>query len=102
MERTGVHLTSTCRLNKLSSLWDRKYNDIANWHWTSLLNFFGDDPSGKLSRSYTVHNTSELSALLDDASFAAAEKIQLVEVVMDKFDAPRGLKVQTGINDSWE
>jgi pyruvate decarboxylase len=81
---------------------NRKYNDIANWHWTGLLKFFGDDPSGKLSKSYTVHNKLELSNLLDDASFAGTEKIQLVEVMMDKFDAPRGLKVQTGINEAWE
>jgi pyruvate decarboxylase len=43
-----------------------------------------------------------LSTLLDDASFAGTEKIQLVEVIMDKFDAPRALKVQTGINEIWE
>lgn len=81
---------------------NRKYNDIANWHWTGLLNFFGDDPSGKLSNSYTVRNKVELEKLLDDASFANTEKIQLVEVMMDKFDAPRALKVQTGISEVWE
>lgn len=94
-------ISSLCKLNNLLSL-SRKYNDIANWHWTSLLKFFGDDPSGKLSKSYTVHDKSELSTLLDDASFSATEKIQLVEVMMDKFDAPRALKVQTGISDTWE
>jgi pyruvate decarboxylase len=77
----------------------RKYNDISNWHWTSLLKFFGDDPSGKLSKSYTVNNKTELSALLDDPAFASTEKIQLVEVMMHKFDAPRALKVTTGFSN---
>ncbi|KIM89288.1 hypothetical protein PILCRDRAFT_219466 [Piloderma croceum F 1598] len=81
---------------------NRKYNDIANWHWTSLLKFFSDDPSGKLSNSYTVTNKAELSKLLDDPAFASTEKIQLVEVMMHKFDAPRALKVTTGFNESLE
>jgi len=80
----------------------RKYNDISNWHWTSLLKFFSDDPSGKLSNSYTVTNKAELSKLLDDPTFASTEKIQLVEVIMQKFDAPRALKVTTGFNESLE
>jgi pyruvate decarboxylase len=80
----------------------RKYNDIASWHWTSLLKFFSDDPSGKHSNSYTVTNKTELSKLLDDPTFASAEKIQLVEVMMHKFDAPRALKVTTGFDESLE
>ncbi|THH04949.1 hypothetical protein EW145_g5147 [Phellinidium pouzarii] len=66
---------------------ERKYNDIANWKWTSLLSVFQghDAPVGK---SYTTHTKAELSALLDDDAFAAASEIQLVEVTMDKFDAP--------------
>jgi pyruvate decarboxylase len=80
----------------------RKYNDISNWNWTSLLKFFGDDPSGKLSKSYTVKSKTELSTLLDDPGFANTEKIQLVEVMMRKFDAPRALKVTTGFNESGE
>jgi pyruvate decarboxylase len=80
----------------------RKYNDIANWHWTSLLKFFGDDPSGELSNSYTVKSKAEVSALLDNPAFANAEKIQLVEVIMHKYDAPRALKVTTGFNESLE
>ena len=76
----------------------RKYNDISNWNWTSLLKFFGDDPSGELSNSYTVKSKTELSKLLDNPAFAGAEKIQLVEVIMHKHDAPRALKITTGFN----
>ncbi|KAF8635899.1 hypothetical protein AX15_000078 [Amanita polypyramis BW_CC] len=70
---------------------DRKYNDIANWKWTSLLNDLGD-LDGKRSRSYSVKTTHELSALLEDEIFNKADKMQLVEVMMDKLDAPRALK----------
>lgn len=80
----------------------RKYNDISAWRWTSLLNFFGADPSGAKSQSYTVKTKTELTDLLKDPKFASAEKIQLVEIMMDKFDAPRSLKISSGIDGKWE
>ncbi|KZP33569.1 pyruvate decarboxylase [Athelia psychrophila] len=70
----------------------RKYNDIQNWNWPELLKFFGDDAKGEKSRSYTVRTKEELEALLADATFVSADKIQLVEVIMDKYDAPRALR----------
>ncbi|KAJ7612337.1 thiamine diphosphate-binding protein [Mycena polygramma] len=75
---------------------ERKYNDISNWNWAGLLGVLGD---ASLSQSYTVQTKSELSALLDTPSFAEAEKIQLVEVMMQKGDAPRALTVQTKLAD---
>jgi pyruvate decarboxylase len=54
----------------------------------------------KLSNSYTVKNKAQLSALLDDPNFAAADKIQLVEVIMDKYDAPRALKASVDFDTS--
>ena len=71
----------------------RKYNDISNWNWTGLFSVLGDS-DGNLSRTCTVHNKRDLSKLLDDATFASARKIQLVEVMMDKFDAPNALREQ--------
>jgi pyruvate decarboxylase len=41
--------------------------------------------------SYTVRTKGELEKLLDDVTFAKAENMQLVEVIMDKYDAPRAL-----------
>ncbi|OAX42334.1 pyruvate decarboxylase [Rhizopogon vinicolor AM-OR11-026] len=70
---------------------DRKYNDIVDWKWTSLLTTLGDT-DGKLSKSYTVRSKAELDKLLDDDEFASAQKIQLVEVLMDKYDTPRALQ----------
>ncbi|KIK07962.1 hypothetical protein K443DRAFT_128744 [Laccaria amethystina LaAM-08-1] len=74
----------------------RKYNNIANWKWTELLNVFSEDD--KPHKSYTVRTKDELSSLLDDKAFASGDKIQLVEVVMEPLDAPRALKVQTELS----
>ncbi|KII86955.1 hypothetical protein PLICRDRAFT_43649 [Plicaturopsis crispa FD-325 SS-3] len=76
---------------------ERKYNDISNWKWTSLLNVLGD-ADATLSRSYTVATKDELSALLEDAAFKSTDKMQLVEVMMDRLDAPRALKAQAELS----
>jgi len=49
-------------------------------------------------KSYTVRTKRELDALLEDASFASAACIQLVEVMMDKFDAPEPLLRQAELS----
>ena len=54
--------------------------------WTNLLDTLGGE-EGKNAKSYTVATKQELSALLENPTFAAAETIQLVELMMDKFDA---------------
>ena len=59
--------------------------------YTNLLTTLGD-LDGTASRSYQVRDKSSLDKLLDSPDFAAANKIQLVDVVMDKYDTPRALK----------
>jgi len=76
----------------------RKYNDISNWKWTSLLSVLGGE-EGKSCQSYSVKTRKELSRLLDDPSFSKAKRIQLVEIVMDKMDAPRALKLQAELSN---
>jgi pyruvate decarboxylase len=76
---------------------NRHYNDISNWKWTSLLKTLGAE--NMKSKSYTVRNKQELSSLLDDKSFASADVIQLVEVVMDKYDAPRALQIEAQLSN---
>ncbi|PCH40281.1 pyruvate decarboxylase [Wolfiporia cocos MD-104 SS10] len=76
---------------------ERKYNDIANWRWTKLLETFGGE-QGKTCQSHLVKTKQELSALLDDPKFAAADKIQLVEMIMQPRDAPRALKRQAELS----
>jgi len=51
-----------------------------------------------LSKSYTVRSKTELDELLDDEGFASATKIQLVEVLMDKYDTPRALQASADIS----
>ncbi|CCM04944.1 uncharacterized protein FIBRA_07141 [Fibroporia radiculosa] len=76
---------------------ERKYNDISNWKWTHLLNTLGGE-EGKTCQSHLVRNKAELSALLDDTTFASANKIQLVEMLMDPRDAPSALKRQAELS----
>jgi pyruvate decarboxylase len=72
---------------------NRKYNDVSNWKWTSLLETLNDSEKFETA-SYTVNDKTELSNLLDDATFAQANKIQVVEVIMETFDAPSMLQRQ--------
>ncbi|KAJ7640546.1 pyruvate decarboxylase [Mycena rosella] len=76
---------------------ERKYNDISNWNWTGLLGVLGD-AAGTLSQSYTVKTKDELEALLATPSFAEAGKMQLVEMMMPKHDAPRALVQQAELS----
>jgi len=70
---------------------NRKYNDVSNWKYTSLLETLNDSEKFETA-SYTVNDKTELSNLLDDTSFAQANKIQVVEVIMEALDAPLALK----------
>ena len=54
-----------------------------------------NDDAKHETASYAVTTKKELSDLLDDSSFASANKMQLVEVLMDAFDAPQALVRQT-------
>ncbi len=70
---------------------NRKYADIADWDYAGLLRVLGDF-DGTASRSYKVRCKKELSELLDDVGFWDTKFIQLVEIFMDKMDAPWALK----------
>jgi TPP-dependent 2-oxoacid decarboxylase len=74
---------------------ERKYNDVAVWQWQLALNFFGGDDSN--SASYRVTTEGELLALLDTPSFQDGSKIQLVEMITDRFDSPAALVKQMEI-----
>ncbi|KAL4070052.1 thiamine diphosphate-binding protein [Scleroderma yunnanense] len=76
---------------------NRKYNDIATWEYTTLLTTLGD-LDGTASRSYKVGDKGGLEKLLANPDFAEANKIQLVEVVMDKYDTPRALKTASELS----
>ncbi|GAA5938357.1 alpha-keto acid decarboxylase family protein [Sporobolomyces koalae] len=66
------------------------YNDISSWRWQSLLDFF--DASGEIpKRSWQAKTRGELEDILRDDEFKKADKCQLLEVLMEKLDAPAAL-----------
>ncbi|KAF8650164.1 hypothetical protein AX16_005398 [Volvariella volvacea WC 439] len=75
----------------------RHYNDIADWKWTGLLDALSDRTHS--TRSYSVKDKDELNNLLNSTKFAHGQCIQLVEVMMDKLDAPRALKMQVELSE---
>ncbi|KAF8527454.1 pyruvate decarboxylase [Hysterangium stoloniferum] len=69
---------------------DRQYNDIADWNFGALLSVLGATEGE--ARSYVARTKDEFSAILDDETFAKTDVIQLVEIIMDKYDAPAPLR----------
>ncbi|KAH9481895.1 Putative pyruvate decarboxylase C3G9.11c [Psilocybe cubensis] len=69
----------------------KKYPDLALWDYAGLLKVLGD-LDGTRSRSYKAHTKQELSALLNDEKFGKGDTyIELVEIFLDKLDAPYAL-----------
>ncbi|GAA5898576.1 alpha-keto acid decarboxylase family protein [Sporobolomyces salmoneus] len=69
---------------------EASYNDISAWNWQGLLDFF--DASGQIpKRSWKANTRGELEDILKDEEFAKADKCQLLEVMMEKLDAPAAL-----------
>ncbi|KAL1600844.1 hypothetical protein SLS60_007232 [Paraconiothyrium brasiliense] len=66
---------------------DEKYNDVARWRYLEAPSFFGADKS-----AYTASARSfgELGEVLADKKLSDGEGVRMVEVFMDKEDAPQG------------
>jgi len=64
-----------------------EYNDIQNWKYTALPSAFAD---GQEVATYRVTTEGELERALGEID--ATDKFTLVELVMDKLDAPAGLQ----------
>lgn len=78
----------------------RKYNDVANWSFTSLMKALGDI-DGTRSKSYAVNTKAELDSLLNDETFASANVMQVVEIGMRMKDAPYALRLGTPLGAKW-
>lgn len=74
-----------------------RYNDIANWAWTSLLTSLNTNES-ITTLSYRVSTKEEMMDLLKDEGFNQTKVMQLVEIVMEPLDAPRALEVQAELS----
>ncbi|GAA5911202.1 hypothetical protein JCM6882_006605 [Rhodosporidiobolus microsporus] len=70
------------------------YNDISLWKWQSLLDLFNAYPEPFKTRSLLANTRGELETILADKDFQKAECIQLLEVKIDKHDAPESLVKQ--------
>lgn len=76
---------------------DEEYNDIQPWDYKLLPAVFQAAPN--TARTYAVRTRAELNMLLDDPSFGPADHyddknpppLRLVELYMDKYDAPESL-----------
>lgn len=68
---------------------EEKYNDVASWKHTSLLDVFGADAS--CSNNYQVRTRDQVEELLNNQKFSEAPYIQVVELFMPKYDAPAAL-----------
>ncbi|KAL7007882.1 hypothetical protein EMMF5_002529 [Cystobasidiomycetes sp. EMM_F5] len=73
------------------------YNTIGSWAFQDLLRVLGAKPDD--SHSYLVKNRHDLEALFNNAEFAKADKIQLVEVLLGPQDAPRALREQAALTE---
>jgi pyruvate decarboxylase len=76
---------------------DSEYNDIQPWDFKLMPALFGAAPN--TARTYAIRTRAELNMLLDDPSFGPADlydennppPLRIVELYMDKYDAPEGL-----------
>ncbi|KZV93314.1 pyruvate decarboxylase [Exidia glandulosa HHB12029] len=71
---------------------ERHYNDIQPWKWATLLSTFGATP--EQAAIHRIATPGELEALLKRDDFGDGSKMEFVEVILGKMDAPRLLKVQ--------
>ena len=67
------------------------YNDIQPWKYQALLPAFGAQEGSY--KTYTVKTKTDVLNLFQDPVFASTPYIQLVELFMPEFDAPKGLKI---------
>lgn len=72
---------------------ERVYNDISSWKWQKLLELFNANGQNQ-TKSWLANTRGELEEILNNAEFKKADRIQLLEVKMDRLDAPRALQLQ--------
>jgi pyruvate decarboxylase len=85
------HLSSSTLLSSQHS-----QNDISRWKWQELLSFFNADNIPH--RSWLASTREEFEEILEDEDFARADRCQLLEVKMDRLDAPRSLILQAKLS----
>ncbi|CAB4419094.1 unnamed protein product [Rhizophagus irregularis] len=66
----------------------RKYNDIQPWQYCKTLEYFSTTRKG---RTIQVSTKKEFESCISQLSDSPLNEIQIIEIIMDKFDAPRSL-----------
>ncbi|OQE77031.1 hypothetical protein PENNAL_c0063G03259 [Penicillium nalgiovense] len=102
----GVIMFVVCNegytIERLINGMDEEYNDIQPWDYKLLPAVFQAAPN--TARTYAVRTRAELNMLLDDPSFGPASHydennpppLRIVELYMDKYDAPECLHELVG------
>ena len=67
------------------------YNDVAPWNYTALPAVFGAQEESFLTRQ--LKTPEDVKDLFADKEFAEAKRLRLVEVFMEKDDAPGALRI---------
>lgn len=74
-----------------------EYNDIQHWDHQSLLSTFGAKNNFE---SLKVKDVGQITHLFNDDAFSKNDKIRLIEVVLEKMDAPVNLVEQAKLSAS--
>ncbi|KAL6900557.1 thiamine diphosphate-binding protein [Trichoderma evansii] len=69
--------------------WDAIYNDVPSWDYGRLFKSFSPEVS---TNTFKVRTAAELDRILSDDGFQNATNPQCIDMVLDKYDAPGGLK----------
>ncbi|KAM0255733.1 hypothetical protein ACHAQJ_005487 [Trichoderma viride] len=69
--------------------WTAAYNDVPDWDYGGLFKSFSPEVP---TSTFKVQTAAELDKLLADDSFQNASNPQCIDMVLDTFDAPLGLK----------
>ncbi|KAI9664087.1 MAG: hypothetical protein M1821_007578 [Bathelium mastoideum] len=72
------------------------YNDISPYRFAHVLPLFGMDDAQAAANFRCVRTKAEMEAVLEDGAFEGQPGVKVVEVVMEKIDAPRRLVQQVG------
>lgn len=71
---------------------ESSYNDIKSWDHQLILPLFKADP--ETSESIVVKTKKDLDTLFTDEKFKVPNKIRLIELMLDRLDAPESLYKQ--------
>ncbi|KAM0472548.1 hypothetical protein ACHAPX_008705 [Trichoderma viride] len=69
--------------------WDAIYNDVPEWDYGGLFKSFSPEIP---TTTFKVQTAAELDRILSDDGFQNATSPQCIDMLLDKYDAPGGLK----------